>query len=83
MDNIIAEALMLKMKDDLDRIEKQQFEANQQFERRKQEVMKIRELAQEYCTHPNTHGVPQYDPHHNLTWTETVCNTCCKVIEEN
>ena len=78
LENIQAEGLLLRFKEEMVKWETRL----KAVESEKWEVYKIKNLAQEVCTHPKTReeGTPDY--HNNTEWTRVICTICDKQVRK-
>lgn len=77
LENIQAEALLLKFEEELAKWEIKV----KDVEDEKFEIYKIKQIAQEVCTHPKTREESTYDYHKREDWTNVFCCVCDKRVE--
>lgn len=76
LENIQAEGLLLRFKEEMAKWETRK----KLFEDEKLEIYKIKGMAKELCTHPQTKEEDDYDYHRREDWTKVICLVCEKEV---
>lgn len=81
MNNIIAEALMLKYRQEMKNLEEKRKAFEKQMKDEEKSVYNIKNEAQKACTHPSYETRTHYNYHNNYEEYEDICDVCGKTVK--